>query len=84
MPRADRPPTPAEWADRVRAVRARLGLTQEQLARRMSVTARTVQAWEGGSRVPLPAVRRLFGTIAQQKAPQRPRPIRGRVRVPPE
>lgn len=39
-------------AEKVRRCRTELGLTQEQLAKRLAVTSRAVQAWEAGSRFP--------------------------------
>ncbi|HTW21128.1 MAG TPA: tetratricopeptide repeat protein [Mycobacteriales bacterium] len=41
-------PALAEVATRVRAVRARLGLSQEQLAKQLQVSFATVNRWEGG------------------------------------
>lgn len=38
----------------VRALRARLGLTQEQFAQRLGVTYSTVNHWENGKRTPQP------------------------------
>lgn len=39
-------------AERIRRCRQSRGLTQEQLAKQLGVTARAVQAWEGGTRNP--------------------------------
>jgi putative transcriptional regulator len=42
-----------EWdAVRVRKLRARLGLTQEQFAHRLGVSLRTLLRWESGEVVP--------------------------------
>jgi len=38
----------SETASRLRALRARLGLSQEQLARRLGVSFATVNRWESG------------------------------------
>lgn len=37
---------------RIRSCRQRMGLTQEELAEDLGVSARTVQAWEAGTRNP--------------------------------
>lgn len=56
----------ASWADRCRAMRARLGLSQAQFARRLSggkkqsLSVRIVQEWEGGRRKPPGWVQRLI------------------------
>lgn len=36
------------WAEQLKAARAKISLTQEQLARWCGVTERTVQLWEAG------------------------------------
>ena len=53
-------PAPAYTADRVRAVRARLGVSQSVFAAAMAVSAGTVAAWEQGRRVPEGSARRLL------------------------
>ena len=40
------------WPRRVRALRRRLGLTQEQLAHRLGCTVNAVARWERGVRTP--------------------------------
>jgi predicted ATPase/DNA-binding CsgD family transcriptional regulator/DNA-binding XRE family transcriptional regulator len=42
------PPEAVSFAERLRLLRARLGLSQEQLARRLSVSFATVNRWEAG------------------------------------
>ena len=42
------PPEALSFAERLRVLRARLGLSQEQLARRLSVSFATVNRWEAG------------------------------------
>jgi transcriptional regulator with XRE-family HTH domain len=42
------PPEALSFAERLRLLRARLGLSQEQLARRLSVSFATVNRWEAG------------------------------------
>jgi transcriptional regulator with XRE-family HTH domain len=45
----------------IKALRKRLGLTQEQFAQRVGVTYSTVNHWENGKRTPLPfLVKRLL------------------------
>jgi transcriptional regulator with XRE-family HTH domain len=48
----------------VRAVRQRLGLTQEQLAQELGVSFSTVNVWENGKRAPLPFLRRRLLEMA--------------------
>lgn len=43
---------PMDYGPGVEAVRARLGLTQEQIARLCGVSVRTVQQWPSGRRMP--------------------------------
>lgn len=52
-------------ADLVRALRRRLGLTQEELARRIGVSFSTVNFWENGKRRPLPFLRRQLEKMAR-------------------
>ena len=49
----------------VRAIRARLGLSREQFARRFRFPARTVQEWEQGRRRPDQAARAYLTVIAR-------------------
>ncbi|HJY72444.1 MAG TPA: helix-turn-helix transcriptional regulator, partial [Streptosporangiaceae bacterium] len=42
------PPEAPSFAERLRLLRTRLGLSQEQLARRLSVSFATVNRWEAG------------------------------------
>jgi transcriptional regulator with XRE-family HTH domain len=48
----------------VRALRQRLGLTQEQLAQQLGVSFSTVNVWENGKRAPLPFLRRRLLEMA--------------------
>jgi DNA-binding XRE family transcriptional regulator len=54
----------AEAPEVLRAVRARLRLTQTGMARRMGVDLRTYQQWEYGRRKPGATARRLAGLVA--------------------
>lgn len=55
----------------VRAVRDKLGLTQEQLAQRVGVTYSTVNHWENGKRTPQPfLMARLHELNAESEAPR--------------
>ena len=50
----------------IKALRKRLGLTQEQFAQRVGVTYSTVNHWENGKRVPQPfLVNRLLEIKAE-------------------
>ncbi len=42
----------------IKAIRRKLGLTQEQLAHRLGVSFVTVNEWENGKRKPSPLARR--------------------------
>ena len=61
-------------AARVRELRSRTGLTQEQLAARLGVSFATVNRWENGRSGMSPAVRRRFGDLEQETAAQRTSP----------
>src|SRR5262245_60103261 len=50
----------------LRALRARLGLTQEQLAERLGVSFATVNRWEGGTAKPQRAAREAILALAQE------------------
>lgn len=58
---------PAEWdADRVRALRAALGDTQEGFATRLGTRQQTVSEWERGASRPRRMARRLLGMLAEE------------------
>ncbi|MBX3232642.1 MAG: N-6 DNA methylase [Labilithrix sp.] len=50
----------------LRSIRARLNLTQEQLAERLGVSFATVNRWEGGSSKPQKAAREVIAALAQE------------------
>lgn len=50
----------------LRAIRAKLGLTQEQLAERLGVSFATVNRWEGGSNEPQKAAREVIDALAAE------------------
>ncbi|WP_339036208.1 N-6 DNA methylase [Bradyrhizobium symbiodeficiens] len=50
----------------LRAIRAKLGLTQEQLAERLGVSFATVNRWEGGSNGPQKAAREVIDALAAE------------------
>lgn len=50
----------------LRAIRANLNLTQEQLAERLGVSFATVNRWEGGSNMPQKAAREVIVALAQE------------------
>ena len=50
----------------LRAIRANLDLTQEQLAERLGVSFATVNRWEGGSNMPQKAARATIAALAAE------------------
>ncbi len=50
----------------LRAIRAKLDLTQEQLAERLGVSFATVNRWEGGSNLPQKAARATIFALAEE------------------
>ena len=50
----------------LQAIRARLDLTQEQLAERLGVSFTTVNRWEGGANVPQKAARTAIAALAAE------------------
>lgn len=50
----------------LRAIRAKLDLTQEQLAERLGVSFATVNRWEGGSNLPQKAARATIAALAAE------------------
>jgi non-specific serine/threonine protein kinase len=68
-----KPPEAVSFAARLRLLRARLGLSQEQLARRLSVSFATVNRWETGrSRPSAGAVLAIAELEASASPGQRP------------
>ena len=57
--------------DRIRALRARLKLTQAGMALRLGVHLRTYQQGEYGRRFPSAATRKLLEEVARQAEPGR-------------
>jgi type I restriction enzyme M protein len=53
-------------ADAIRAIRAKMNFTQEQLAERLGVSFATVNRWEGGSNMPQKAARQVIAALAQE------------------
>src|SRR5437773_2200125 len=53
-------PAPLTWDERVRALRAWLGLTQVELAEAMNVSFATVNRWENGKTSPSPLAMSLI------------------------
>ena len=52
------------YANTLRSIRARLNLTQEQLAERLGVSFATVNRWEGGANLPQKAAREAIDALA--------------------
>jgi type I restriction enzyme M protein len=50
----------------LRAIRAKLDLTQEQLAERLGVSFATVNRWEGGANMPQKAARATIAALAEE------------------
>src|SRR5690606_15934273 len=50
----------------LRAIRANLDLTQEQLAERLGVSFATVNRWEGGTNMPQKAARATIAALAAE------------------
>ncbi len=58
---------PPAWdADRVRALRAALGDTQQAFAERLGTRQQTVSEWERGTSHPRRMARRLLGMLAEE------------------
>jgi DNA-binding transcriptional regulator YiaG len=55
-------------ADKIRALRQRLGVTQEQLAAEMGTRQQTISEWETGQYAPRGASARLLTLIAERAA----------------
>jgi len=59
----------ALWtAERVAALRARLGMTQAGLAAALGVRQQTVSEWETGRYAPRGASARMLGVVAEEAA----------------
>lgn len=58
--------TQDDSAQLLRAIRAKLNLTQEQLAERLGVSFATVNRWEGGANAPQKAARAAIVALAQE------------------
>jgi DNA-binding transcriptional regulator YiaG len=57
----------AAWdAERVRSLRLRLGLSQQQFADELGVRQQTVSEWETGRYAPRGATARLLGIVAER------------------
>ena len=57
---------PQTIAATLRAIRAKLNLTQEQLAERLGVSFATVNRWEGGANMPQKAAREVIAALAEE------------------
>ena len=77
-----KPPEAVSFAARLRLLRARLGLSQEQLARRLSVSFATVNRWETGRSQPSARARAAIAELEAsasrgQRPAQRQEPAQG-------
>jgi DNA-binding transcriptional regulator YiaG len=57
---------PAWDKNSVRALRQHLGLTQDELARRMGTRQQTISEWETGMYAPRGVSERMLGMVAEQ------------------
>jgi DNA-binding transcriptional regulator YiaG len=57
---------PSWDAERVRALRGQLGLTQQQLADELNVRQQTVSEWETGTYQPRGASEKLLSMVAER------------------
>ena len=63
------PPTPRNYSSsHIRALRARLGVSQAEFANLMGISRILAQSWEQGVRTPSPLARRLMDTISADPA----------------
>ena len=60
-----------DYAALVRALRQRLGLTQEQFAHHLGVTFASVNRWENGQVKPSPLARQKLDALDRQTTPAR-------------
>ena len=59
-------PSRETWtAERVAALRAELGLTQQEMAEELGVRQQTVSEWETGRYLPRGASSRMLGVLAE-------------------
>jgi type I restriction enzyme M protein len=58
--------TTLQVPDFLRGIRAKLNLTQEQLAQRLGVSVATVNRWEGGSNAPQKAALEVIAALARE------------------
>ena len=68
MARRDLEEEPAWDAERVRALRRYLGLSQQELAHELNVRQQTISEWETGQYRPRGASERLLGMVAERAA----------------
>lgn len=61
-------PPPSYSADRVRHLRAQLGMSRPHFSRLLNVSPRTVQSWEQGTRAPSQSAARLLQIIEDPDA----------------
>ena len=60
-----------DYAALVKALRQRLGLTQEQFAHHLGVTFASVNRWENGQVKPSPLARQRLETLERETEPTR-------------
>ena len=57
------PETPAYTPERIKGLRAKVGMTQNAFARLLNVSISTVQKWEIGQKKPAGAARKLLSVL---------------------
>ncbi len=63
MPPRKKKPVAATWAERLKALRVRLGITQREAAEKLSVSLSAYIKWENGYREPRGATAKLITII---------------------
>ena len=62
------------FATRLKAARARLGVSQAALCRDLDIPARTLESWEMGERTPAPLLQRLLLREIERSTPTQKNP----------
>ena len=60
-------PAANPWPERCKALRKRLGITQQTAANRMRVTLRAWGKWEYAEQIPSPSIQLLIELLEQEK-----------------
>lgn len=65
--RADIRKNMSDWAKQLRAIRARLDITQEQAATKLGISVHTLIGWENSTRIPSEFVQKQVLAVLQSK-----------------